>query len=564
MTALASPRSFERGVGYVEEGRVGPLRVTAGHVGANVQGAETYAVELSAGDGGLRFACSCPIGLDGAFCKHCVAVALTWLHDRGSPMPTLDDARRHLETLPSESLVELLVEHARHDQGLARKLLLMASRPEDGTSSDLAPVRAVIDRAFAQPGFVPYREVSGYVRGIDETIDVLEGLLAEGRGGEVVDLAEHALGAAEHALEYVDDSDGEMGSVIERLEELHIQACRLAAPDPVALADRLFRRELEGQWDVFDRAVVRYAEILGDAGLARYRELAEERWASVPALAPGEDSEQRWTTRFRITRIMEALAELSGSLAEQIAVRERDLASGYRFLQIAELCRSHGDHDAALGWAEWGMSAFADEPDPRLRAFLVDEYRRRGRPTDALEHSLAAFSARPSLETYRGLATDAQALGEWTERREAALTLLRDREPEPGIGARHRPLRGHGFSELVRVCMWEGDLDAAWEAANEGGCTSDLWLGLADRRRTEHPNDALSVYRHHIESIIARKDKRAYTEAVRLIDETARELFAECDRLEGFNIYVEEIRTRHKAKRNLMKLLGELTPAAGP
>ena len=111
---------------------------------------------------------------------------------------------------------------------------------------------------------------------------------------------------------------------------------------------------------MFDRAVARYADVLGDAGLARYRELADQRWATVPALGPGQDTRGRYGTRFRITRIMETLAELSGSLADQIAVRERDLASGYSFLQIAELCHSHGDDDAALEWAQRGNAAIRD------------------------------------------------------------------------------------------------------------------------------------------------------------------------------------------------------------
>ena len=63
------------------------------------------------------------------------------------------------------------------------------------------------------------------------------------------------------------------------------------------------------------------------------------------------------------------------------------------------------------------MAAFAENPDPRLRAFLVEEYRRRGRDAEALEHSVQAFSARPTLESYRELATDAKALVEWEARR---------------------------------------------------------------------------------------------------------------------------------------------------
>ncbi len=202
-----------------------------------------------------------------------------------------------------------------------------------------------------------------------------------------------------------------MADVIGRLEELHLDACLRTTPDPVALAERLFAWELDGAWDVFDQAVLRYAEVLGDTGLARYRGLAEEAWSEVPKLGPGENSQERYGSRFRITRIMQSLAQLSGNLADRIAVEERDLSIGYRFLQIAELCREHGEDDAALEWAERGMAAFAEDPDPRLRGFLVEEYRRRGRSAEALEHSLQAFSARPALETYRELATDAEGAG---------------------------------------------------------------------------------------------------------------------------------------------------------
>lgn len=72
--------------------------------------------------------------------------------------------------------------------------------------------------------------------------------------------------------------------------------------------------------------------------------------------------------------------------------------------------------------------------------------------------------------------------------------------------------------------------------------------------------DALGVYRRHVEDVIAGKDKRAYAEAVRLIDETMRALYAESGRSEDFDSYVEEVRTVHKPKRNLMKLMAGLKP----
>lgn len=48
VAGLASPRSYERGVLYLEEGRVGALRASAGRVAATVPGSESCVVELTA------------------------------------------------------------------------------------------------------------------------------------------------------------------------------------------------------------------------------------------------------------------------------------------------------------------------------------------------------------------------------------------------------------------------------------------------------------------------------------------------------------------------------------
>src|SRR6202035_3019768 len=114
---------------------------------------------------------------------------------------------------------------AHEDEQLSRKLLLLTGRPAEPARADPGVLCALVDQAFSHHGFVSYREVWGWVRGIDETIDLLEQLLEDGRAAEVVDLAERALAAAERAIDHVDDSDGGMGAVIARLERLHLDAC---------------------------------------------------------------------------------------------------------------------------------------------------------------------------------------------------------------------------------------------------------------------------------------------------------------------------------------------------
>lgn len=171
--------------------------MAAGRVNATVHGSESYSAQLRVESGQLRFACSCPVGAEGEFCKHCVATALSWFGEHAPPGPTLDDARDHLENLPARSLAELLIDHAHEDERLARRLLLMVARSREHAPGDMDSLRVLIDQAFAFHEFVPYREVWRYVQGIEETIDALEELVAEGRAPDVVELTEYALTAVE-------------------------------------------------------------------------------------------------------------------------------------------------------------------------------------------------------------------------------------------------------------------------------------------------------------------------------------------------------------------------------
>ena len=78
MLELAGETYFERGEGYHRGGHVHDLVEHAGVVVAKVVGTEDYRVRLWSEDG-LDFACDCPLGVDGEFCKHCVAAGLAWL-----------------------------------------------------------------------------------------------------------------------------------------------------------------------------------------------------------------------------------------------------------------------------------------------------------------------------------------------------------------------------------------------------------------------------------------------------------------------------------------------------
>lgn len=74
---IAAPRSFERGLGYVDG--ISRIDVSRERATATVHGSDAYFVSLTWVNGDLDGACTCPHGAEGFFCKHCVALGLKLL-----------------------------------------------------------------------------------------------------------------------------------------------------------------------------------------------------------------------------------------------------------------------------------------------------------------------------------------------------------------------------------------------------------------------------------------------------------------------------------------------------
>ncbi len=117
---LARGDSFEQGEEYFEADSVHAFNVKGDEIAARVRGTHDYRVRLTAERGLIDFACSCPLGRDGNFCKHCVAVGLAWLAREEAPQ--WESVRRWLESQEKTPLVEMVIDAARHDEALKNRL----------------------------------------------------------------------------------------------------------------------------------------------------------------------------------------------------------------------------------------------------------------------------------------------------------------------------------------------------------------------------------------------------------------------------------------------------------
>ena len=568
---LAGTTAFQRGEEYFSAGAVERLRVSGDKITARVEGTETYQVELRDEGGELAYDCTCPRAADGYFCKHCVAVGLAWLAENSAAPKSgaasgkkkrrdpWRDIKEYLTTQPPEALIDLLLDVAQRDDRLYQSLLLKAERTGGGGNVAEA-FRRAIDGATRIHGFVDWREVGTFASNIEQVADSLAELLKPDTAAMLVELAEYAIEKVENSLEQVDDSNGEIGGIVYRLGELHLKACTMARPDPADLAERLFRFETTLPFGLCSFDATTYRAALGKEGLRRYRELAEAEWRK---LKPRDAKEGYDAHRERITRIMERLAEASGDVEELVAIKSRDLSSGYSYLDIAEIWTKAKQPDKALEWAERGLKAFPERSDNRLRDFLVAVYLKRKRNDEALQLTWIQFEERQILEHYKKLHDVAGKLGIWPGQRNRALARIAETiAREASTTSRWKPKpSAPNYSLRVEVALWEKDFDAAWESAHAGTCDRNLLIALAAKLESSRPDGAISLYRRVVPPIVEQTNNAAYEEAIKLIRKVGALMKAQ-NQSRPFGDYLAELRVQFKPKRNFIKLLDGVARSA--
>jgi uncharacterized Zn finger protein len=561
---LAGATAFQRGEDYFSAGVVERLRVAGEKISACVEGSETYQVKLWNDNDELGYDCTCPRAADGFFCKHCVAVGLAWLSEqpaeggaeqakakkkRNDPWQTIQD---YLALQKPEVLIALVLDAAQRDDRLYQSLLLKAERA--GAGGNVQHIfRKAINKATRVRGFVDWREAGAFASDLEQLVESLEELLKPDSAAMLVELLEYAIERVEDAMQNVDDSNGEVGGIEDSLGALHIKACELARPDPEALAERLFRMEMTLPMSICSFSAMTYSHILGEPGLRRYRELAEDEWRKIKPKQNGDSFDGR---RWRITNMMESLARASGNIEELVAIKARDLSSAYDYLAIAEIWAKDGQDDKALDWAERGLQAFPKATDNRLRDFLVKAYLQNKRNDEALQLTWVQFEERATLEHYKKLQTVAKQLGLWLEQRERALVRVGEviaRDAAATNRWNPKPTTPN-YSLRVEIALWENDLDAAWAAVHAGVCNRGLLLTLAGKLEPTRMDDALRLYRQVIPLIVEETNNTAYADAVKLIRKVEGIMSAQQRHCE-FDDFLAGLRVRFKAKRNFIKLL---------
>lgn len=455
------------------------------------------------------------------------------------------------------ALRRLILDAARRDDALRAKLLMAATVAE---STGLADVRKVVKQATCTNGFLSDDEAGNYASSLEDLATLLSQRITEGQP-ELIEVIEDAIARAEAALQYIDDSGGEVMPAILELRKVHLAACNALHPDPVALAERLCGFQMDGQWDTFHVLLPDYAEALGGEGLAAYRQHVEREWQALPTLGP-EHYRSDWDMRrFKVEAAMKAIARYTDDFELQVAVEAKNLSSPACFLTLAGLFRDQGRRDEALRWVGQGMAVFPNDRNHDLLSLAIELQWALGRHAEVEQLAWQRFEQAPGCASFFKLMEVATLIGREAVLRKRALDGLWQQVAEEEAShssVPRRPWDKPRRGDIVSIFLREGDAEAMWDAFSGGAVDVALWESVADVRGKTHPEEAIALYKRLLPHRVEGGSRGSqYGEALAIVKKI-RALRVAHKQLDLFGDELADIRLAWKRKRNFMKRLDAL------
>jgi len=532
---------FGRGEDYVRY--VHGLRVAGTRAQASIQAKNVYVVELDWGSGELGADCTCPHFDKGFFCKHLVALGLAVI-DQALPISPVEspdgvNLRDLVETLEASDLRDLVLELAKRDSAVDQFIRVRAAVTgalgEETSKALVENVKAALNVR----GFIDYRRSFDVARSAAELLDGLESYFDSGASEVIRPALLRALTRLRAITGQADDSSGSIGNVCQRAADLYARACREGSPDPVALARWLakFRDESPG-WP--ETVLADFVEAFDERGLKAYRrsvEVLDEKYS-------GTEQSQR----FEINRMLLELADHDGDVDRAISLLDDGAHTDFR--GIVDRLREAGRTDEVLGWIDRAVGAGRISEHLGIGPFwldpaeVADAYLAADRVEDAISVLRRNFAWRPGNKAFSLLLRYAESLGLRAEERDWALATATE------LAGSNQFSNG---AVLVELALAEGDLTAAWAAAEQFG-PGHQWRQLAVASEPEHPRQAADLHLGQLEEKLRHPDSAMYPEIAEMLTRMKR-LYERAGDREDFAVLITQVRASYARRPALMSAL---------
>ncbi len=596
--AGANEKSFARGQELYRNGAISGAAIRGAVLTGDCEGSQSpfYKVHAELDAGGVRAAsCNCEYDF-GGYCKHIVALLLTYAREPEQFVVREDMAKR-LAELSREQLLALLTELLVEVPDLSNWLEAAIPEPAASQPSKSANAKTAPPKRKKKVDTEVYRR---RVRGIMHSLDHMRmseaywhvgGLTDELRGVEKSAMGFLDLGDAKAAFQilmtlleesydgfdYIDDSNGELGGYLDGLGKTLAE---------VILSLDLDEDQRENILSDIDELHGKLSDY-GVDGLEVAIAAAQYGWGEGPNEARGPDDEedddewdeendeeivapgdyQPWKreslsqilTRAKLNVLERqgrtdeylALCLKSGEhlrysaklvaldrMPEAVKYALKHLASADDALKLARSLRESGRLDESLKVGERGLKLGGSKAS--LGEWLGPIEEAQGRTAQALEARQAAFHDSPSLATWKTIKRLAGS--RWKRLKPELMASLE---------------KGYNHQALAEVLLDEQEWDAAIKVADQRTHDYQLVAIVADALIVHRPKWVIRASVTQADGLIAKTKSKYYSHAADWL-RRAKAAYAQLGRSGDWQKYLTKLKEQYKRRPALMAKLNGL------
>ena len=595
--AGASPESFRRGEEYHREGAISNTTIQETVLSGECAGtyAPYYRVQVALDEAGIADAsCTCLYEY-GGYCKHIIALLLAYLHH-----PKLFTVRKApaelLADLDHNDLVAVLTKLIQEQPDLYDRIEAMTSAPSKSKKQRKKKVdievyrRHILGIVHSLDGMrmsEAYWHVGELANQLREVQESAVKFLDAGEAESALEILLVLLEESSRGVEYIDDSDGELGSFVSDLG--------------TSLAEAILSMELsQVERDRLVRRLEKLIDYAGDYGMEGNLDIAVQAakygWDDIPEkMYPLQrtthqvdkndalddwDNDEDWDEEdefeprewgFPVVSGFEDLTEAKlnvldrqGRTEEYLALSKKEerhlryalklcdlkqtadavkyakkhLTTAEETLEVSRRLRESRLVADAIEVGEHGLKLKG--PKVGLGEWLGPVEEAQGRTKQALTAWLAAFGEHPSLETYKTIKRLAEP--GWKRLRPEVMAKLH---------------RSYDKQVLAEVYLLEDEWDGAIKVA-EG---RDVWYPVvetvADGVMHHRPEWVVRISLKHAERLMSEPKSKNYPIAAAWL-KRAKQAYKLLGKTDEWQKYLRETKKKYKRRPALQNQLARL------
>jgi uncharacterized Zn finger protein len=561
---------FQRGQNYYKQGAIYDQRKQGMTLKSKCAGSQApfYRQEVLFSNHGIESAaCSCPVG-EGGYCKHTVALLLTWVHDPDSfqEAASLDVV---LEKHSKAELIAIIKEMLEQEPDL-ESLLDLPLVAGESQPLKIKAIRQQANRAFQGINFE-----WGYAREIKRDLNPILKLAA---GYLSQNDVENSSSVYEVIIETIlDNENAALGDEEGQLLGIVYECCEALgrclsgftdAKKRIGILQVLFSAY---QWDTIQIGGVGAAdnvpEILTSQTTPSERtEIAKWTREIMPKGNSWGDGYHREVlgrllldleadilddeAYLRICRQTGRLNDLIDRLLILNRIDEAEAAArtaeDYSLFKAIEIFTKHKRADLAEKLVMERLQTSRDKDvDERLVEWLSDRLRGRGDLSSSLELEERLFWKYLNLEKYKRLHKLAKQLDRWVTLR---IRIIAELEKKKNLDF------------LITLYLYEKEVGLALTTLKklpQRWGDHELHLEVAHAAKKQYPQESIRIFEQEAERFINNRNRDSYSQAALCLREI-RDIYRQLNDAESWQKLITDIRDRHKRLPALQDELNQL------